>query len=322
MTKRARQQARTAPKGARFSAWLAQHANSGRETLKQHWQNPLATALTVATIAIALALPAALYTLTENVKALGGQWDSSAAISLFLAPQIDEEQAMQLAEQLRTRSDVARTLVISRQDGLDEFRAYSGLGAALDQLSDNPLPVVISVYASPFVNTKDELEKMARAFEQIEGADFARLDTEWVQRLQALVKLLHQALGLLGVALGSAVFLVIGNSIRLEIENRRTEIEIMSLVGATSAFIRRPFLYSGAWYGLFGGALAWLLVRVAILWLQGPADQLAISYHSAFEISGLGVLATLVLISGAGLLGIIGSWLAVSQHLARLEPTR
>jgi cell division transport system permease protein len=116
------------------------------------------------------------------------------------------------------------------------------------------------------------------------------------------------------------VLLVVGNTIRLEIENRRGEIRIMDLVGATPAFVRRPFLYSGAWHGLFGGLLAWLLVALGVGLLQRPVGNLAALYHTQFAVAGLDARATLILLAGSMTLGMLGSWLAVARHLSGVEP--
>jgi cell division transport system permease protein len=132
--------------------------------------------------------------------------------------------------------------------------------------------------------------------------------------------LAQRAVLLLGGLLGLGVLLIVGNTIRLEILNRRIEIEIMELVGATGAFIRRPFLYAGAWYGLLGGLTAWFLVTIAVVLLQQPVSRLATLYRSEFPLTGLGPLAMLVILSGSMLFGLIGSWVAVNRHLRGAEP--
>ncbi|WPL19464.1 Cell division protein FtsX [Thiorhodovibrio winogradskyi] len=310
------------PFSARFEAWLTHHRESALATLGQLVVAPFATAMTVAAMAVALMLPASLYVLTGNLKVLGGYWDSSAAISVFLEPGVDEAAARSLALQWQARSDIVRAAVITREQGLAEFREYSGLGVALDQLTENPLPVVISVFPAPRLTGKKPLEQLIAGLEQLNDVDFIRLDTEWARRLQALVELLERALWLLSLALALGVLLVVGNTIRLEIENRRDEIEVMHLVGATTGFIRRPFLYSGAWYGLLSGLAAWVMVWLMVLAMQVPADRLAESYQSVFRLRALDSLASLVLIGGGTALGILGSWVAVGRHLGAMQPSR
>lgn len=306
--------------GRRFDAWLEHHAQSAITTVDQLFRAPLATLMTVLAIAIALALPATLHVLTGNLRLLGGGWQQSAAISLFLSPELDETRAAELAAQLRARPEIATANVISRADGLEEFRSYSGLAGALDQLRENPLPVVLAI--DPTIPAENELalKRLVAALETLPQGDFARLDTQWSRRFHGIVDLLHDAVLLLAGVLGLAVLLVVGNTVRLEIENRRTEIEVMDLVGATRAFIRRPFLYSGAWYGLLGGIMGWSLVAVLVALMQGPADRLASLYHSEFVVAGLGPGDSALLIGGALVLGVLGSWVAVGRHLRRIVP--
>ncbi|MBK5969622.1 MULTISPECIES: permease-like cell division protein FtsX [Thiorhodovibrio] len=308
------------PFSARFEAWMAHHRDNAVTTLRRLLGAPFATGMTVAAMAVALMLPASLFVLTENLKALGGYWEGSAAISVFLESSVDESAAEEFARRWQARSDIVRAQVISREQGLAEFREYSGLGAALDQLSENPLPVVISVFPAPHLTGVKQLTQLLDGLEQLDDVNFTRLDTEWARRLQALVELLERALGLLSLALALGVLLVVGNTIRLEIENRRDEIDVMHLVGATTGFIRRPFLYSGAWYGLLSGVMAWVMVWLTVAAMQLPADQLAASYQSVFHLRALGPLPSLALIGGGTALGIFGSWIAVGRHLGAMRP--
>jgi cell division transport system permease protein len=277
-------------------------------------QRSVATLMTVAAVAIALALPSALVVALDNVKTLGGDWQRSAAASLFLDAEIDEAAARQLRARISARSEIASVVLISRAEGLAEFRAYSGLGDALDQLRENPLPVVLEVQLAPEVLEPGQLKPLLSALEGLPEVGFVRADAEWAQRLQAILALLRDAAALLSLVLGLGVVLVIGNTIRLEIENRREEIRILALVGATAGFARRPFLYSGAWYGLFGGATAWLLVTALVALLDTQARTLASLYHRPFELSGLSVSEGLILLAASTLLGILGSWIAASRQ--------
>lgn len=278
-------------------------------------QQPLASLMTVAAVAIALALPAALVVVLDNVKTLGGDWQRSAAVSIFLEQSIDETQGEQLRQRLQQRPEIESAALISRADGLAEFRAYSGLGGALEQLTENPLPVVLEVQLRPSALEPMQLEPVLETLEGMPEVAFLREDAEWAQRFQAILGLLRTGIALLAVLLGLGVLLVIGNTVRLEIENRRDEIHIMSLVGATRAFARRRFLYSGAWYGLFGGLVAWILVTLMVWVMANQTDSLASLYNRSFAVQGLDALAVTTLLLVGILLGIIGSWIAVGRHL-------
>ncbi|NVZ09965.1 ABC transporter permease [Allochromatium humboldtianum] len=300
--------------------WFNQHLQTLIETLGRLRANPVPSTMTVAVIGISLALPAALYVLSENLRAMAGGWDQTAAISLFLDLEIDDRKAADLAERLRAWEEVARVNLITRDQALAEFRDLGGFEDALDKITKNPLPNVLAVYPTPEHAEPERLAAVQERLLDLPEADFARMDTLWLQRLQAILDLVQVVALLLGGLLGIGVLLIVGNTIRLEILNRRIEIEIMELVGATAAFIRRPFLYTGAWYGLLGGLTAWFLVTLAILVLQGYVSRLASLYHSEFRLAGLGFVDTGSMLGAGMLLGLIGSRLAVNHHLQGAKP--
>jgi cell division transport system permease protein len=300
--------------------WFNQHLQTLIETLGRLRANPVPSTMTVAVIGISLALPAALYVLSENLRAMAGGWDQTAAISLFLDLEIDDRKAADLAERLRAWEEVARVNLITRDQALAEFRDLGGFEDALDKITKNPLPNVLAVYPTPEHAEPERLAAVQERLLDLPEADFARMDTLWLQRLQAILDLVQVVALLLGGLLGIGVLLIVGNTIRLEILNRRIEIEIMELVGATAAFIRRPFLYTGAWYGLLGGLTAWFLVTLAILVLQGHVSRLASLYHSEFRLAGLGFVDTGFMLGAGMLLGLIGSRLAVNHHLQGAKP--
>lgn len=312
---RSRRQSAFGIRAPRLTAWAEHHGEVALETLRRLGQKPVATLMTAAAVAIALALPTALVLVLENVKTLGGDWQRSPAVSVFLETEIDEAQAARLSQRILQRREITAADLISRADGLAEFRAYSGLGGALDQLTENPLPVVLELEVRPTALDTDSLTALLAALETLPEVAFVREDAQWVQRFQTILSLLRGAVGLLSVLLGLGVLLVVGNTIRLEIENRRSEIRILCLVGATAGFARRRFLYSGAWYGLLGGILAWLLVAAMTWALEGQVRSLAALYHTDLGLKGLGIAEVASLLSASTLLGIIGSWVAVGRHL-------
>ena len=300
--------------------WANHHAQSARDTLGRLLAAPLATLLTVAVIGVALALPAGLYVLTENLRQMVGSWDQAAAVSLFLDRELSAEQAEDLALDLGTWPELERVEVISADEALAEFRQQAGFGEALDQLTENPLPAVLALFPAAAFSSGDDLVRLEERLVRLPQADFVRVDTQWLKRFQAIIDLAQSGVLLLGSLLGLGVLLIVGNTIRLEIQNRAGEIEIMELVGATAAFIRRPFLYAGAWYGFIGGLVAWLLVTLALFALQGPVSRLASLYRSDFALSGLGIGPLAAILGGSVVLGLVGSWIAVNRHLRGVEP--
>jgi cell division transport system permease protein len=204
---------------------------------------------------------------------------------------------------------------------LAEFRSLAGFEDALSALDGNPLPAVVVIEPAPGTpRSASALESLARTLDDIEGVDRIQVDLEWVERLYALLDLIERGVGLFAVLLAAGVLLIVGNTIRLDILNRRQEIEVTKLIGASDAFIRRPFLYGGLWFGLLGAVAAWLLLALTGMLLAGPTARLASAYGSGFRLSGLGGAESLGLLGAGVALGLLGSWLAVGRHLRAIEP--
>lgn len=301
--------------------YLLRHAQVFFFSLGQLAKTPVATLMTLAVIGITLALPAGLYVLFDNLQRASHGWDSGAQISLFLKQDTAERSAAALQEKIRALPGVAMVQFISRDEALIEFKRLSGFGDALDVLDSNPLPPVLVVTPTPSLNTPDTIQALLQTLARQPGVELAQLDLEWIKRLHAMLTLAQRGVLILAGLLALAVLLIIGNTIRLAILNRRTEIEVIKLIGGTDAFIRRPFLYSGLLQGLLGALLAWWLVGGSLLLLSGPAEELAGLYGSHFELGGLGLANGLWLLLGGTALGWLGSRLAVGRHLHAIEPT-
>lgn len=301
-----------------FAHWRAHHVREARGSLTRLATTPVSTLMTLMVVALALALPASLYLLLGNAERLTSSWDGQAQISLYLHGNLSTERQTSLRTQLAGRPDVADAKLITPTQALDEFRSLSGYGDALNLLDANPLPAVVVVRPtdiSPAAVKK--LRDDLAGLPEVEGAD---IDLAWVQRLAAILELGQRLLLALAGALGATVLLVIGNTIRLSFESRREEIRVLKLLGATDAFVRRPFLYAGLWTGLLGGVLACICVALFFLWLSGPASELARLYGSQFQLSGLDIATTALLLIASILLGIVGAGLAVGRHLRAMEP--
>lgn len=304
----------------RLLAWAAHHGHSSLSTLGRLSRTPLASAMTLAVIGIAMALPAGLHVLVDNARQLSGTWERALEVSVFLDPGAPAPAAHELAGRLRARAGVGAVRVITADEALSEFRERSGFGAALDILRDNPLPAVLVVTPAPDAADAGSLAQMADEIEALPEVDLVQLDMRWLQRLLALLDIAERAIAAVAVLLGIAVIVTVGNTIRLDIQNRRNEIEVIKLIGGSDAFIRRPFLYTGLWYGLGGGLAAWLLVSVGLMLMGGPVARLAGLYGSAYSLGGPGVTGLLALCAGGAFLGWAGSWVAVGRHLHEIEP--
>jgi cell division transport system permease protein len=300
--------------------YLLRHTQVLFYTLGQLTHTPVATFLTVAVIGITLALPAGFYVAIENVQRLASGWEDNGQISLFLKQDVSVAATEKLADKIRRLPGVSWVDYISREAGLAEFKRLSGFGEALDALDHNPLPVVLVVHPAATLTHPDKLQALLKDLRRYNEVDIAQIDLDWVRRLHAMLDLAQQAVLILACGLAIAVLLIIGNTIRLAVLNRRDEIEVTKLIGGTNAFIRRPFLYAGTLQGLLGALLAWLLLGLGLLLLSHPIHSLASLYGSRFEAENLDFLATLVLIGSGGLLGWLGSRLAVGRHLRNLDP--
>jgi cell division transport system permease protein len=271
-------------------------------------------------IGIALALPSGLHLLVDNVRELSSAWEGNASVSLFLADDISDEQAQAIKRQIDLRDDVAETRLIDRTQALDEFRRLSGFGEAIDLLDENPLPAVVLVRPKPHIEDPEAFAAMAEELQAYREIALAQVDLQWVERLRAITSTFERGVLILAVLLAAAVMLIVGNTIRLEIENRRSEIEVVKLVGGTDGFIRRPFLYEGLWYGLSGAVIALTLVLVALVLLDGPVQRLAGLYEAEFSLALADPLSFFGVLFGGPALGLLGAWLAVGRHLAQIQP--
>jgi cell division transport system permease protein len=302
-------------------AYFARHAQTLVGSLGRMVNQPFATLMTMGVVAVALALPLLLSLFLSNMRTASGNWNDAFDLSVYMNKKAGPARAAAVAKQLRQRDDVATVRVITADQALAEFRDDSGFGKALDALSDNPLPDTLIVTPTLAASTPRGTDALKQAIAAIADVQTVQLDTEWVKRLHAMLDVLRRVVLLTAGLLGVGVVLIVGNTIRLDILNRRAEIEVMKLVGASDGFTRRPFLYSGIWYGLGGGLMALILVAIAAAVLAQPVDTLAKSYGSQFHLKGLGFTAAAGVLALAVGLAWLGSWLAATRHIRGIEPT-
>lgn len=299
--------------------WLTRHAQNAIGALGTLSRNPVATGLTVAVIGIALALPAALGVLVQSGRSLAGGWADVRDFSVYLAPGTALDSAESLARDLRGNSGVESVRVIPADTAAAELGKDPGFAGAMAALETNPLPHTLVVRPKETIDAA-ALEALGAEVRKAPGVDLVKLDLQWVERLNAALDVLRRLGLLIGGLLIAAVVIVVGNTIRLDIQNRSAEIEVAKLLGATDAFVRRPFLYLGLWYGILGGLVA-VLILLAGLWaLGGPITRLAGLYGSSFELGGASGSSLLAVLGGGILAGWGGAWMAVSRHLAAIQP--
>jgi cell division transport system permease protein len=305
---------------SRLRGYFRHHAQNCLGALGRLARQPVASLLTVAVIGIALAMPAGLQVLVSNARTLSAGWESAVDFSVYLQPAASLARAQALASEIRLRAEVSAVELITAEQALAEFREFSGMAAAIDALGENPLPHTLVVRPAAGL-AADQVAALAEALRAVEDVEVVQLDTAWVERFLGILDIARRASGLTFGLLGFAVIVIVGNTIRLDIENRRAEIEVMKLIGGSDGFIRRPFLYGGLWYGIIGGLLAVVLTSSALLALTGPVTRLAGLYGSDFTLQGPGIQGFAALLGGGALLGWLGAWIAAGRHLRAIEPT-
>jgi cell division transport system permease protein len=318
---------RKAPSGARqskassadklMSLWQS-HLAIALQSIRKLRSEPAASAMTIAVIGIALLLPTTLFVAMNNLQILSAGVSESSRITIYLDETLPEAQGRSLSEQLLSRSDISAGEYISPAQAAEEFREFSGLGDVLDALEENPLPAAIVL--TPRNVDADSGAALLNELNALPGVESAQLDLEWIARLQRFLELAQRMSTALTLVLSLAVLFVVGNTIRLAIEGRRAEIVVVKLVGGTDSYVARPFLYTGFWYGLGGGLLAWLLLALIMRAVSGPLAALLALYDNQHSMHGLTLLPGLLLLSGSALLGWLGAWISVRQHLSAIEP--
>lgn len=301
-------------------SWANSHRDSARLALHRVTDSPFSTLMIVLVMSIVLALPMGLAVLIDQVEQLGIDWQRAAQLSVYLEDEVDAAEAGQLQSRIDELPGVASTQLLDKELALAEFQQHSGLGEALQQLAYNPLPNVILVMPESIEGGSSALRPLRDQLAQLPGVDEVQIDLLWVERLTAVLKMFERFTGGLTILLIIALLLVMANTIRLAIESRREEILVVKLVGGTDAFVRRPFLYLGVYYGILAGALAWLLLIAGLSWLNVTVREVASLYQSDFVLSGMPVIDGLTLLAAAMLLGLAGAWLAVGWHIREIQP--
>jgi cell division transport system permease protein len=304
-----------------MTAWLTRHLQTLVGSLGRLSKQSLATLLTMVVIGLALALPACLQLLVSNAQQATGGWNRTFSVSVYLKPGISLQQARQLALRVEQRRDVSEVRLVSADEALRELRRDSGFDGAFHLLDENPLPHALTVRPADPQSSPAGLKSLADELRTLQGVETVALDTAWVDRLNAILEAARRGILLAAGLLALGVIGIIGNTIRLDIQNRREEIEVTKLVGASDGFVRRPFLYGGVWYGLGGAVFAWGLCAMVVATLAQPIARIAGLYGSGFRLAGLGWKPSLVLLVSGISLGWLGSYIAATRHLRNIEPS-
>ena len=304
--------------GRRVASWQEHHGWSAVASLRRLASRPLGSLLTIAVMGLALALPLAFYLLLGNVQKLGEALGQSQAVSVFMQPGQSEQQAQLLAKQLGDRPEVAAVTMKTPQQGMDELAKMQGFSTgALQTLGNNPLPYVLQLQPRDGLDAV-AIERLVSDIREMHNVDLVQDSGNWRKRLDALLGVGNRAVLVLASLLALAALLVVGNTVRVDIASRSEEIGVLLLVGASGAFVRRPYLYAGIWYGLFSGILAALLAVLIEFALADPVARLSQAYDGKLQVGGLPLWLLLAVPLAAAVLGWLGARLVSAWQLRKL----
>lgn len=304
----------------RFIMFFVSHFRQALGSLGELWRAKAASLMTIGVLGLSITLPSTLYVMVKNAENISSGWEQASQISLFLKPGASQGDIEQLLKRIQLWSEIDSIDYISADQALDEFKQLSGFGDAISYLDSNPLPDVVLVtpvsrHASPLA-ARALLNKLREERE----VDIGKLDIEWLERLHGILDVVKDLVTVIALLLFLAVVLIIGNTIRLNILSKKDEILVMKLVGATDAFIQRPFMYTGFWYGLLGGLLAWLAVILLLWWMSSSISTVSALYQKSFNLTGADVSTFLWMLGLSIFLGLAGSILSVRRHVREIEP--
>lgn len=294
----------------------------GVHSLGEMWRTPIASLMTILVLGLSLTLPATLYVVVKNVQQVSSGFNDAAEISLFVKDSLNEQQTQTLVKRLALYPEIGAVSYISSDQALEEFKRVSGFGEALAYLDGNPLPNVVLVTPTKRYRKPQAAKQLLDKLENEREVAFGKLDIAWLERLNALLSLLKESVFTVGLLLLSAVILIIGNTIRLSIMDKKEEIQVLKLVGATNTFIHTPFIWTGVWYGVIGGLVAFICVVLMLWWLESAVTMVAGVYQSAYVLKGLDGQELLILLGLAVSLGFSGSYVAVAKYIKEIEPDR
>lgn len=299
-----------------ISSWREHHGWSAAASLRRLAAKPVGSMLTIAVMGLALALPLAFYLLLSNVQSLGNALGRNQVVNVFLKPEQVAGNAQLLAKQIAQHDGVANVTVKSPQQGMDELSKMQGFSDALHALDDNPLPYVLEVQPQDDISA-DAASRLVQDLRGMRGVDLVQDSGTWRQRLDALLGVGNRAVLILAGLFALAVLLVVGNTVRVDITSRAEEIGVLKLIGASRAFVRRPYLYAGIWYGLFSGVLAVAVALAIEFALADPVARLSQVYEGKLRMGGLPPWLLLSVPVAAAFLGWLGARLVSAWQLRK-----
>lgn len=303
-----------------FSRWMISHVRAIQFAAREFIRAPIANFFTICVIAIAIALPLGFFVLLENLQYADNMWEiNSPSISLFLKTDITQSQVDALMQQLRNTSSIKNAKYVSPDEGLKSFEKNTPFGDAVKLFQKNPIPGVITIFPASANQNPEKINVLYQSLKQLPSVDVAQIDMDWITRLFDIIAIGKKITKALFILFAFGVVLIIGHSLRASLSAHTKEIQVMKLMGATNAYIKRPLIYRGALVGLLGGVLAWILITIFIAQLQRPVTLLAKTYNTFFQLQSVSLTLGGIILFASGLLGVISAWLIITQFLNEPE---
>lgn len=294
-----------------MNAWLTQHMQALNLVLRRFKTNKLNTLLICLAIGVTLALPSMLYAVLDSVSGLASNVKTESQMSVFLATEHSDDAIGNIKAALEKNPAIKNFSFVSKEDALAKLQAADTNNEVLNSLENNPLPDAF--FVEPNNLDASSIENLQKDLRQLEGVEDVQVNGAWMKRLNYLVLLGKQAMLILASLLALLLIAVIGNTIRMQILTQQAEIDLSRLIGATKSFIRRPFLYAGALYGLLGGLFALLITFTIIHLFNRSIAPIAAEYESNFLLNFPNFYVSILICITSLLLGLISAYFAVSK---------
>jgi cell division transport system permease protein len=301
-----------------FGDLVKLHRRFARGSAIRLLQTPASSLVTLFVVAVALLLPALMFGLNSNLASLLAGFQDSAQITLYLQDSVSEADGQKVSDDLLTRNDIEDAYYVSPSQALDEFGASSGLEGLLIEMTANPLPGAIVL--TPSDVSSSAVDELARQLQELSLVDVVQVDSLWLQRLAAISNLVNAIGSVLSVIVILGLFFVVGNTIKLAIENRKAEILVIKLLGGSDMYAARPFLYTGLLYGLGGGILATLLQGIILATFNSNLEVLMRLYQSDFQLRGFGLMSSLLVIVAGAAISWTAALMASLRHIRAIDP--
>ncbi|WP_367606339.1 permease-like cell division protein FtsX [Legionella sp. W05-934-2] len=304
-----------------WTCWVASQRQACQASAYHLSRHPMASILTIIALAITLSLPTLFYVIADNLQSVSHRWQSNGHLMAYLKPGLSEPEANSAIEAIRSLDNIGESEVIPADQGMALLQKQPGMTNLMDYLPKNPLPTAIRIIPNKQLGNPLAIKQLKSQIIAIKQVDLVKMDQGWINQLHHLSQLMTGCTELIFILLALAVILIVVNTLRLDIQNRFEEIQVLKLIGATDAYIQRPFLYMGFYYGFIAGVLAMITINICLSFIATLVSQLAASYQIQYSLYSLTTTESLILLALSSSLGWFGAKIAVRSQLKDIEPS-